>query len=120
MPNGDKNISDSSNNKNDQKDNKKNLNLLNNNNNNQALTIEELRDIIITLNNKIFELELKNKEEVQASEERQKQKINKLEETQKQHKKEIEALKKNQLLLYHQINMYKTWRDISKSINYYK
>ena len=116
MPNRDKNISDSSNNKNEQKDNKKNLNLLNNNNNNQALTIEELRDIIITLNNKICKLELKNKEEVQG----QKQKINKLEETQKQHKKEIEALKKNQLLLYHQINMYKTWRDISKSINYYK
>ena len=113
MPNRDKNISDSSNNKNEQKDNNKNLNLLNNNNNNQALTIEELRDIIITLNNKICKLELKNKEEVQG----QKPKINKLEETQKQHKKEIEALKKNQLLLYHQINMYKTWRDISKSIN---
>ena len=112
MPNGDKNISDSSNNKNEQKDNNMNLNLLNNNNN-QALTIEELRDIIITLNNKICKLELKNKEEVQG----QKQKINKLEEKQKQHKKEIEALKKNQLLLYHQINMYKTSRDISKSIN---
>ena len=102
------------------------MNLLNNI---QPLTDKELKSIIISLNNKIYDLEKKGKEEKMKLEKKIEEnkdtigslniKIEENKDTISNLNIKIEHLEKNQLLLFHQISMYQTSRDISKSINYY-
>ena len=94
---------------------------------NQNLSNVELTRIVLTLRKELTDTKEKFQNELTDTKEKLQNELkektekskNELKDTKEKLNKKIDRLEKNQLLMYHQMQMYISSRDIGKSINYF-